>query len=497
MNNISKILLTLLLAGGLVACGNDRITADVSEYLTQDQKEELVKDDKTFASDLRGALLQSNANKLQGGWDSHDDFGLKAYHMTFDLMGEDVVAKGLDWFDWEYNYVTVTANTRRVRTYWNMWYEIIANCNSFINDAPDPSADNAPFYAYRGIAYWHLANFYQATYKGNESKMAVPIMLKDTDVDLARNTVKEVYDQAIKDLTIGIEHCAATKDDHTDMDKYVVAAYLAKLYACMEDWANVEKYAKMAIEGGKDIVPEFPLSWNVNNSDVIWGYDVTPATSTSWASFYSHMDPTNGNYCGRGQRRLIYAWLYDQMQDNDTRRQLFVNQKDYPEIAVDFVDKKTGEKYYYPDYTSMKFVVTNADNLNSDYIFLRVQDPILLAIEAQNELGKTAEAKKALEEFVGKRAEGYTAPADQKALRDEIRIQRRIELWGEGNGVWDMKRWHLNVDRSKTSVKGTQSNHTESAFTSLDPNAIQYIHCLPQNQLDINKNLQQDPRPTK
>ncbi len=76
MNNISKILLTLLLAGGLVACGNDRITADVSEYLTQDQKEELVKDDKTFASDLRGALLQSN-EIAPNVWDTHDDFGLK------------------------------------------------------------------------------------------------------------------------------------------------------------------------------------------------------------------------------------------------------------------------------------------------------------------------------------------------------------------------------------------------------------------------------------
>lgn len=493
MNNITKIVLVLTLSGGLMACGNNAIDTEVSQYIPQEKRDELVKEDATFSSDLSMALLQSNANKLQGYWDSHDDFGLKAYHMTIDLMGEDMVGQNLDWFDWEYNYFTLTANSRRVRTFWSMWYDIIATCNEFINPSPEPSAENAPFYAYRGIAYWHLANFYQATYKGNESKMAVPLMLKDTDINLARNTVQEVYDQMIKDLTIGVNFGATTKDIRTDMDKYVAAAYLAKAYAHMEDWAKVEEYALIASEGGTDIVPSYPMSWNVTNSDVLWGYDVTPITSTSWASFWSHMDPNNNNYAGGGQYRLIYSWLYDQMPQNDCRRQLYVNSKDFPDQAY----KDDGSEISFPEYLALKFSVAKADNLTTDYIFLRVQDPILLAIEAKNELGKTADAKAELEKFIGKRAPGYTAPADQSGLRDEIRIQRRIELWGEGNGVWDMKRWKLNVDRTKTSKLGNSSNHTQTTIPKVNPNDIRYIHELPQAQLDMNKNLKQDDRPKK
>lgn len=146
--------------------------------------------------------------------------------------------------------MTLTANSRRVRTFWSMWYDIIATCNEFINPSPRAGTENAPFYAYRGIAYWHLANFYQATYKGNESKMAVPLMLKDTDINLC-NTVQEVYDQVIKDLTIGVNFGATTKDIRTDMDESMLAAtYLAKAYAHMEDWAKVGKLSLIATEGG-------------------------------------------------------------------------------------------------------------------------------------------------------------------------------------------------------------------------------------------------------
>ncbi|MFR5269905.1 MAG: RagB/SusD family nutrient uptake outer membrane protein [Hoylesella buccalis] len=46
--------------------------------------------------------------------------------------------------------------------------------------------------ALRGIAYFHLVNFYQHTYKGHEAALGVPLALKSTDQNLPRATVQEV-----------------------------------------------------------------------------------------------------------------------------------------------------------------------------------------------------------------------------------------------------------------------------------------------------------------
>lgn len=72
-----------------------------------------------------------------------------------------------------------------------------------------------------------------------------------------------------------------------------------------------------------------------------------------------------------------------------------------------------------------------------------------------------------------------------------------LNFGAKRNGVWDMKRWKLNVDRTKTSKLGNSSNHTQTTIPKVNPNDIRYIHELPQAQLDMNKNLKQDDRPKK
>lgn len=59
--------------------------------------------------------------------------------------------------------------------------------------------------------------------------------------------MKEVYAQIIEDLKYAVDHCHNT-GVRTDVDRAVAAAYLAKAYAQMEDWANVKTYAVIAQE---------------------------------------------------------------------------------------------------------------------------------------------------------------------------------------------------------------------------------------------------------
>lgn len=84
---------------------------------------------------------------------------------------------------------------------------------------------------------------------------------------------------------------------------------------------------------------------------------------------------------------------------------------------------------------------------NSSYPFMRAAEMCLIEAEAAYELGDEATAKSCLMEINGKRIPGYTCDKGGTALRDEIRLCRRIELWGEGFNWLDFKRWNLPIER--------------------------------------------------
>ena len=89
----------------------------------------------------------------------------------------------------------------------------------------------------------------------------------------------------------------------------------------------------------------------------------------------------------------------------------------------------------------MSRMILNNMIIFGDYIYLRTADPYLLLVEALAEQKKMAEATQKLIEFLAGRgipaSEINSAESD---LIDYIRLQRRIELWGEGTSFINLKR---------------------------------------------------------
>lgn len=497
MKNLKKIALFCATMALTASCSQDFLEPEVKNYVTEEQKKELAKD-PTVLQNMVTASLSASYNTLQQYWNSHDDFGLRAFQLATDMMTADLAYLRPSWFRYDYDFDNFGADYRRTNSTWNQWYDVIAKSNLILadyfaeetTDAAKLQAKAAPV-GLRGVAFFHLANFYQVTYVGNEDKLGVPLPLKPEDEKLARSTLKETYQRIIEDLTFAVEHGVVTTK-RTDVDRAVAAAYLAKAYASMEDWENVQKYAVIAQEGGSDEVLRFPPSWNVGNADVLWGFDVTPVTATLWASFYSHMDNTINFYAGRGQYKGIHNWLYAQMGPKDVRRTLFVNNADYPDIAKkvgfgNYVDKEG--KVYDFDYISLKFTTKGKDEVNTDYIYIRVQDPILLEIEALVELNKLTDAANKLKAFMASRDADFVVASTQAELREQVRMQRRLELWGEGTTWFDLRRWKVLVDRTP-GITGEETNH--AVVLKKDLNDIENIHKLPQTEINNNKLLIQN-----
>lgn len=120
--------------------------------------------------------------------------------------------------------------------------------------------------------------------------------------------------------------------------------------------------------------------------------------------------------------------------------------------------EKWGRKPYTPDSDaeSGTFVIPFGANYkfwasgtysNTQYPFLRASEMLLTEAEAAYYNNDLTTARACLEELNNKRTTGYSCNLSGQALLDEIRVCRRIELWGEGQNWFDYKRWNIPMER--------------------------------------------------
>ncbi len=510
MKNINRLLIVgaLSLVAVLPSCKKSFLDVEPSEYLSEKQKNAEEKDPTVLDKSLDAQTKAVYQALYDSPVDAHDGFGLKAIQFATDLICEDITFNQMAWFIYDYQNVNFEANYRRTKVVWKVFYNTIATSNRILDkyigdkEVKDPVLlkKQATLLGLRGMAYFHLVNAYQLTYKGNEDKLGVPLVLKSSDKKLPRATVDEVYKQIVKDLTFSVENGDVT-DVRTDFDRNVAAAYLSKVYAQMEDWANVEKYAQIAKTGGTDIITMPRRSWELTASpDVLFGFSVNDTNTGIYASFYSHTDLYQRGYAGGlNGKKLIYDNLYAQIPETDSRKMLFIN----PDLfKKDKTDEEVAKLKLYQalyDEVESKIVVpleaydqlkyaNTSTGFTGDYSFLRVQDPILLEIEAKVELNKLAEAESLLNEFVQKRNPKFVASKTQEDLRKEVRLQRRLELWMEGTNFFDFKRWKEDCVR----LKGSNHIAMVGETYNLGDKALKYVYKLPQGEIDSNPKLVQN-----
>lgn len=493
MKKISLVFPALATLGLILGgCKKDFLEGEDTSYLNTQSLEGLKQDEqvksKIIDGTLKGAYDVLYDIPPQG---SHDNAGIKSINLAWDLSGQDALMVDENWFVYDYMRRVRGAIYRRPRMTWKLLYTLVANVNLILKNDFSTDEDTAAYkarksepLALRGIAYWYLANAFQQTYKGYESALAVPIVLEPVEAKIARNTVEEVYQQVLEDLTYAATNGSTSTSNKENINRYTAAAYLAKVYAQMENWTEVERWATVAKQGGTDVVSTPGRSWElVSSPDVLWGKEVNTLNTMGWASIQSHLDPTIVSYAqDKSAQKYIDKRLYESIPVTDSRRKLFFHETLNADVSTTFKSRMAS----YADYTQLKFA-PGTPSFAMDCSYIRVQDPILLEIEAKNELGKTEEAKTLLNAFVQKRNPNFTAPSTQADLREEIRFQRRIELWLEGSHLLDMKRWKLPIIRS---YEGT--NH-QLAPADLAVGAKEWYYQIPQVEIDANNLLvQQD-----
>lgn len=428
---------------------------------------------------------------VAGGGAMHDAYGQKSIDLANDLMGNDMVvhAQGFGWYNTDYNYTAWTrplgVNTRSSIT-WNFYYEVIKQSNLLL-DAAGETSDAArqtvlgEAYALRGWAYFGLINNFQQTYKGNENKKGVPLYITQSSAK-GRGTVAEVYDQIIKDLTLAETLLnGKARPSKQRMDVSVVRGIRARVALVMEDWAVAADYANKA-----RTAPGYQLMTNavynsrsgfssISNSEWMWGAFIPADQATIFASFFSHIDATQFGYAQLGGQKKITKSLYDRIPAGDIRKSVFRA-------------PGTGTTTL-PDYTQTKFAVPTVGSWAADYLYMRIAEMFLIEAEALARQGKDAEAKVPLELLCKQRFPAYTATNfSGNDLLNEILLQRRIELWGEGFSLFDIKRNRTGLNRPTGPGNHGLPSLNPVVFTQPDASPL-FLMRIPQSELDNNPQM--------
>lgn len=378
---------------------------------------------------------------------------------------------------------------------WSYYYGFVLTANKVLQaiDIKNCDDNQKGYYgtalAFRAMLYLDLARTYEflpndankegKNDKGNDvTNLTVPIVSETTSEDDARNnpraTREEMFKFILSDLDKAEEYIKFSpfNGDQTFPHLDCVYGLKARLYMWVEDYANAAKYARLAIDeaanNGVDLMTEEEcLNTKTGFNDIskwMWGTQMTSedrAVTTgivNWTSWMTN-EQTFG-YAGVGATCMIDANLYSKISDTDFRKLEFVG-PDGPVEGQKFCSTAAYADYGIYDfsvlmdpYSSIKFRPNEgeADNYKTACAtaipVMRVEEMYLIEAEATAHTD-AAKGKKLLTAFMKTRDPQYSfAGTSTQDVVDECFLQKRIELFGEGQIFFDYKRLNKPVDRT-------------------------------------------------
>ena len=382
----------------------------------------------------------------------------------------------------------------RMRYIWSYYYGFVLTANKVLQaiDIKNCDDNQKGYYgtalAFRAMLYLDLARTYEflpndaisgKNDKGNDvTNLTVPIVSEATSEDDARNnpraTREEMFKFILSDLDKAEEYIKFSpfNGDQTFPHLDCVYGLKARLYMWVEDYANAAKYARLAIDeaanSGVDLMTEEEcLNTKTGFNDIskwMWGTQMTSedrAVTTgiiNWTSWMTN-EQTFG-YAGVGATCMIDANLYSKISDTDFRKLEFVG-PDGPVEGQKFCSTAAYADYGIYDfsvlmdpYSSIKFRPNEgeADNYKTACAtaipVMRVEEMYLIEAEATAHTD-AAKGKELLTAFMKTRDPQYSfSGTSTQDVVDECFLQKRIELFGEGQIFFDYKRLNKPVDRT-------------------------------------------------
>jgi hypothetical protein len=457
-----------------------------------------------------------------------NDFGYPAMAMMQDMNSGDMIniESNYDWFTASYEWSDRTPGYIICYFRFGVPYKVLFAANAVLTDVKALHGDNAPdsklksmrgqALAMRAWAYLSVIPYFQLKYAGNEDKLALPL-LKD-GIDPSNNprvTLRELYEEnIIPDLTAAIADLEGfVRPSKGNVDQNVAYGLRARAYLYMEEWAKAAEDADKAMSGYSPYAISELTKPGFNNAEDhawIWGLllpaEIIGDDARSWPSQL-------GSFSGEGYTpyagiyRQINTLLWAKIPTTDVRRKWWLNESrqssyldglTWGNLSGQAIATGTipDVKRPMPAYANVKFgqrAGVGSSYNDGDWCMMRAEEMMLIKAEATAKSGNLAGGKQILQEFVSTyRNSSFTSTAaSEDAFSNEVWLQRRIELWGEGFAMADVMRLGKNVVRY---IEGkTPATNVPEAYrfnvSSTDP---WLLLRFPQSEVNGNRSIIQN-----
>lgn len=508
-----KIVGCAVLVAGLSSCVNNWLDTAPSDSVDADQA-------LNNSTDLLAA--RTGMYKALKGSSSFVDYYGRQYFSYGEIhAGDDLQAVskgGSGRADFFYDMKFETGTDFDGNAPWQSPYIAIGRANRIIaavdggtlNDKEDAKATLEQYKAealvIRALAHFDLVRIYGKPYTEDQgASLGVPVVTEilDAEAKPARNTVKEVYDQVIKDLTEAIDSKALP----TDLPKTggYVNAWSAKGILCRV-YLNQGDYAK-ALSTAEDIIKNSPFKlWERSEYLDAWSAD-----KPNEDEFLFRLNSTNSNdamdLVGIGNV-MSEAGYGDMVATKSFVQKLTSDETDIRnEIFLPVQDKKAD---YAPLYGNSRVFLnkfrgigstsdgTVAGNLRIVPVIpiIRLSEIYLTAAEAAFKTGDKALAAEYLNDLMSKRYGDYTTKQKVDAgtvTLDKILLERRKELVGEGQRYFDALRNNETIVRYTNEQDKGWHKTLAPEVRSFNRDYYKAIAAIPQSEINANPNIQQNP----
>lgn len=480
------------------ACGKDFLETKSTSTVDQQQMFETTKAAMSAINGVHRLMYKPGSSAAQCGYGT--------YMLWMEMMGEDLVyTKGnAQWQSQAKWALHRNTGSSHLKFMYSMFYTIISNVNMIIQNIDGARGTQmerdyikGQALAYRGFSHFCLVQLWgERYYPGKENTQEGIVLRTDNSLEpKARTSVEGVYEQINKDLDDAIallEKVTVARTTKLHINVHVARGMKARVLLTQGKWKEAAGMARLVIEKSgarlQDNTYEFKQGrmCDAANTEWIWAKIGQPTLETgTLTNFFSYISNTNVSY-NKNTPRAIYNLLYDKIRDSDVRKTLWLpaatsmNRKNiaYPPSGNIF------------NWMSQKFIVDFPDNTNSAYAanlytadlaFIRLPEMMLIEAEALARDKQESEAALALYPLAKNRDKNYILSTQTgEALLEEIMVQRRIELWGEGFRFTDLKRLNMALNRGPApragynqggSVNGWKNGTTPK---NLDPLASNY-----------------------
>lgn len=343
----------------------------------------------------------------------------------------------------------------------------------------------------RALAYYNLVCHFGG----------VPIILSVTnegDFYPSRNTKEEVYAQIIKDLKYAESVLLATpyNGEYGRATKGAAQALLAKTYAQMKDYTNCLTYCNNVINSGTySLVADYSKLFgatNKNTSESIfeiqvptggtpynfWGIEIFAyVASDGWPKRNQGSYDLIQAFKAAGDNGVRYTSTFNWQVANASFN-MPINAWD-PAKPVPFMNKL-------PDPNGWAGI----DNLP----VMRLADIILLAAEANVQLGNLPTAITQLNQIRTRAGLTNTTASTKSDLALAVLNERRLELVFECTRWNDLQRADANGTINLVTLMNSQvDSYGKSLNFNMNADKHQFILPIPLQDLQLNKNLKQNP----